>query len=509
MDSHRRVVALILTAGSTLIGPTLQAASPPNLVDDINWFDSGGEYDSENKIYDARFGGVGDIEIAFNHARREEERQLGLSPGTLGSLDLPSQAVWDALSDDEKALFLVNAERTARAGMRPSVIGLPLAGIEAHIDAISHAYGDRLHDNDLRGHYHDGPPSYRIERDAVIGTRHNDDILYPADPSQNDPAAEAPTPWEPSHGDGSPHNFGDGASCHEFLTRSENLAYYASTAPIAMPVERSIYSFIYDDAGSHWGHREAVLLQDNALQYEDRAPGTTGFDNNHGSSTTEGFMGFYVRASNRSDNPNNTYEPFGGGFQYGTVVVMNFFDPVGSGCDYSVTKRSEALPAGDGDIAVQAFDDIVQAAPGTSVEIAPTDNDAGAGSGSTVEVIRPPRHGAVSALTATTIRYSAPAGFEGTDTLDYRLTTARGRTSEASVTIRVAFTDTGDKSSSPPADDGGQSGSTAPTTADDGSSDSDSSASAGGGSHPLWLATLALLPLARRGTGPTPGHPRA
>ncbi len=476
-----RIAILLLSALAPLTPPSLLADSPPNLESDINWRDSGGEYDSEHNIYQARFGGVEDIEFAYNHARREEEKQLGLAAGSLGDLDLPPQTTWDGMSDDAKALYLVNAERTARAGMKPGVIGLPLAGIESHIDAISHAYGDRLHDHDLRGHYHDGTPTFRIERDPVIGSRHFAEITYPNDPSQSDPTQEASPSSKATHSDGSTHYFGDtygDGSCHEFITRSENLAYFASTAPIRLPLERSIYSFIYDDARSHWGHREAVLLQDLSLPDKKKANSFPGYDNNHGSNANEGFMGFYVRSSNIHDNPDNFYEPFGNGFAYGTVVVMNMIDPVADGtpgCHYDVTLRTEDLPSSRGTPTLKAVDDHVTTAINTAVEITPLKNDAGVGNGDAIDIVSHPAHGSAHILEERQIHYLPAADFSGTDSIDYRVTSNNSRSSTATITITV----------------GGNAPAATPRAPTASSPDN-----GGGGSNLWWLITLMLTALA-------------
>ena len=496
MKHTHRIAVLLLSALAPLTPSTLLADSPPNLKSDINWRDSGGEYDSEKGIYNASFGGVDDIELAYNRARREEEKQLGLAAGSLGNLDLPPQATWDGMSDDAKALYLVNAERTARAGMKPGVIGLPLAGIESHIDAISHAYGDRLHDYDLRGHYHDGTPSFRIERDSVIGSRHTADIVYPNDPSQSDPTLEASPSSKVTHSDGSTHYFGDGygnGSCHEFITRSENLAYYASTAPIPMPIERSIYSFIYDDAGSHWGHREAVLLQDNSLGNEDKTAGYTGYGNNHGSNASEGFMGFYVRSSNAHDNPDNFYEPFGGGFAYGTVVVMNMIDPVADGipgCRYDVTLRTENLPSPKGTVTLKAVDDNVTTTVNNAVEIAPLVNDAGTGADDAISIVSQPTHGSVRILDKRQFRYLPAANFSGDDSFDYRVTASDGRSSTATITIAVRSSAETTSAPAPTSD------SKSATTSAPNAPASNSPDSGGGSSNLWWLLTLMLTALA-------------
>ncbi len=219
---------------------------------------------------------------AFNNARRGEEQQLGLPAGALGNLSLPSQAEWNAFSDDQKALYLINAERTAWAGMKPGVIGLPLAGIEPNLDRIAQQYADYLVANNAKGHTADGrTPDKRIDDDATVAT------------------------------------------CHEFLSRVENIAYFftgQSTNPLV--IEQSVYNWLYRDASSKWGHREAVLLQDADLAKRDPR---NGFKNNVGSLAHEGFLGIGVAGS-------STYNPYGYSWsRQGTAVVMMIFDPVSTG----------------------------------------------------------------------------------------------------------------------------------------------------------------------------------
>lgn len=283
----RDLTAVLLSVLISLVTVSCSwALSPPNLLSDIPWTDSGGSG------YNANFGGVADIVAAFNHARREEESQLGLTANTLNDLVLPSQSAWDSMSDDDKALYLLNDERIARAGMLAGVIGLPFAGIEQNIDSISAYYAQYLHDNDATGHNADGSggPFARIDNDAEIGSLKN---------------------------------------CHEFLPRAENLAYFATTGTtIPLPIERSIYNWVYADASSSWGHRETVLLQDLALNAQ------PGFKNNNGSNSHAGYLGFHhITSAN--------YQPFPSfASNTGSVVVMNYFDPVSDanaalrGCNY-------------------------------------------------------------------------------------------------------------------------------------------------------------------------------
>ena len=53
------------------------------------------------------YGGVADIQAAFNHGRSQDN-------ASIPPMALPSQAQWDSMSDNEKALWLVNSERVDR-----------------------------------------------------------------------------------------------------------------------------------------------------------------------------------------------------------------------------------------------------------------------------------------------------------------------------------------------------------------------------------------------------------
>ena len=267
---HAKYILLGVIAGAFLLAFASGAAyadSPPNINTDIPWSDSGAGYSTVN-----------DIETAFNYARRQEEIQLGLAANTLGTLSLPSQSAWDAMSDNDKALFLINKERTDRANMQPGVIGLPLTGILPELDDLSQYYADFELANDKTGHNADGQsPFDRINRWPVI----------------------------------------DG--CHEFLARAENIAYFwQSSGTIPMPVERAVYNWIYVDSASSWGHREAVLLQDKTV---DGHGSPYGYDNNAGGAATEGYLGIGVAIG----GPHQ-------GWNSAAIVVMNIIDPKASDC---------------------------------------------------------------------------------------------------------------------------------------------------------------------------------
>lgn len=280
-----------------LFSTAAHALSPPNLHTDIPWHDSG----MANGSGKNRYLTVQDIRQAYNRARVEEEKQFGLASGALGTLELPGQTVWDAMADDAKALYLINAERTARAEMLPGVLGLPLQGVGQAVDAVSEAYSRVLVERNAMGHSVDGTdPWQRLDR------------AYPN-------------------------------GCREFTTRAENLFFAASysTAPSAkaqpMPVERSIYLWIYADAGSQWGHRETVLLQDAPLN----APRSQhGFKNNTGDAESEGLLGFYRLESPQYDPFQSTQWPY----KHGTVVTMNIMDPAPGDCQFTLTYTHDQLP---------------------------------------------------------------------------------------------------------------------------------------------------------------------
>jgi hypothetical protein len=189
------------------------SAYPPDPTSDIDW--------------NAGTSGVADVQTAFNYARTQENAQLGTS---LPMLTLPSQSAWDAKSDGEKALWLINAERVDRGVT-------PLHGVESNVTSVAQYYADYLLDNDLWGHYEDGnSPWERLDANPEIG------------------------------------------ACHDDLNVAENLAVMVTSgSSIPLPVEQAVYMWTYVDAGSGWGHRHAILWYP--------------YDDNSGPTGKEGFLG--------------------------------------------------------------------------------------------------------------------------------------------------------------------------------------------------------------------------
>jgi hypothetical protein len=222
-------------------------------------------------IWSEGFLGVADIESAFNTARSIENIRLGSS---ISMLSMPSQERWSSMSDGQKALWLINQERIDR--------GIdPLHGIETHVTSVAQYYAQYLLENNVWGHYEDGnSPWERLNNNSAI------------------------------------------SDCHDFLNVAENLVcFVTSGTDIPLPVERSVYNWMYDDSSSGWEHRHAILW----FPYTDNS-GTPGM---------EGFLGI-GRA-----NGGPYQGPFNAPWNYAEIIVMNVFDPC-STWDYGAPPETPA-----------------------------------------------------------------------------------------------------------------------------------------------------------------------
>lgn len=207
--------------------------------------------------WSAGMSGVADIQSAFNNARTAENNQLGTS---LPAMVLPNQATWDSMTEGEKSLWLINQERIARGVT-------PLDNLESNVSGVAQYYADYLLDNDAWGHYEDGnSPWERLDNNPTIN------------------------------------------ACHDPLNVSENIAVFVTSgSSIPLPIERSIYMWLYDDAGSSWGHRHAILWYP--------------YTENGGYAGSEGFLGI-GRA-----NGGPYQGPFKDEWSFAELIVMNVFDP--------------------------------------------------------------------------------------------------------------------------------------------------------------------------------------
>jgi len=153
--------------------------------------------------WSAGYSGVSDIQTAFNNARN-------FDPTSLPALIMPSQAQWDAKSDGEKALWLINQERSDRGIAE-------MHGLETNVMEVAQDYATYLRQNNVFGHNEDGTPEIRLRRKPAIDT------------------------------------------CMEAW--GENLWWAATSgSSIPLPVERAVYWWMYEDSGWSWGHRHVVLM---------------------------------------------------------------------------------------------------------------------------------------------------------------------------------------------------------------------------------------------------------
>lgn len=242
--------------------PLIEGAYPTDPTADIVWLSSCG------------YSGVASIQCAFNNARSEENEQLDTS---LPMLTLPSQAAWDAMSDGGKALWLINRERIDR-GIHS------LVDIEVNVTGVAETYAEYLLANNAFSHDADGrTPWERLADNPAIG------------------------------------------ACHDYLSVAENLAaFVAYSGSIPLPVERSVYAWMYEDTATFWSHRHAVLWYP--------------YNDNSGSAGMEGFLGI-GRANG------GPYQ----GWAVAEIMVMNVFDPCASWADFD----SDGIPDGEDNCVMQ------------------------------------------------------------------------------------------------------------------------------------------------------------
>ncbi len=200
------------------------------------------------------------LEAQFNRARSIENTQLG---AVVKPLKFPSQAEWDAKDDGQKMLWLINKERTDRQLA-------PLAAVEKNVTQVASSYASWLLANNAWGHNADGRTPYeRLNAKNAI------------------------------------------ADCHDFLGVSENLYVTFSTydTPNRIAIERAVYSWMYDDSTSDWGHRHALLW--------------TPYTDNSGTAGVEGFIGVgHARGAYTCPSDPSKFR-----WPNADMIVLNLFDP--------------------------------------------------------------------------------------------------------------------------------------------------------------------------------------
>jgi uncharacterized protein YkwD len=248
----------------------------------------------------ATFSTTAQIVAAFNAGRRAEETQLGLPANSLGNLSLPAN--YDTFAPNDRALFLINQERIARSGITypgtTAVLGLPMEAVESALVNTAQTHASYLVANNVFSHTSAGGSS---SFDRVNGT-------YPA-------------------------------ACRTPMGYSENIYVACNTNP-ATPgflVEQAVFSWLYRDSGAGWGHRKAILIQNDDIYLAPPPNTLRGYVNDHGSASSEGFLGIGIAST-----PVGSYSTTCGTSFAGHVVVMNIADPTAdASCTFNTT---DALP---------------------------------------------------------------------------------------------------------------------------------------------------------------------
>ena len=148
------------------------------------------------------------VETGYNYGRQQENYLLGTA---IPNIDFPSETVWNTMTVNQKALWIVNEERTARGLM-------PFEDTAQQLITIAQDYTQFLVDNDTTGHRAD-------DKSPEIRLRENPDIDV----------------------------------CMQRF--AENIGYVFSgySVPPSCALERMIYWLIYEDSIAGWGHRKAFF----------------------------------------------------------------------------------------------------------------------------------------------------------------------------------------------------------------------------------------------------------
>jgi len=155
-----------------------------------------------------------DIEAAFNYARSKD-------PSVETNLTLPSEEVWNSMSQEEQALYILNKERTDR-GLKPFEGVVPF-NTPNSLAQVAQNYTEVLFKSNTLAHDLDGSVTERITR------------VIPEDKI-------------------------------EFIPYNESLYAEGNSFKLdPVPLIKAIYTWIYADAnvasGEAWGHRAMCLMK--------------------------------------------------------------------------------------------------------------------------------------------------------------------------------------------------------------------------------------------------------
>jgi len=224
---------------------------------------------------------------------------------------MPSQTAWNGLTSDEKFLFLINAERTARIGLdycigEGPVEGIPFIGVELNIDNIAQNHSDQL---------------IAAQSTAVMSQASAID--------QNS-----------NIGGSGCGALGKGIlvdCCHTFISGTISFAQPSTDDPpnpntiVTQEIEaKAVYAWVYGFPNASASNTRPVILQ-QGLEAGGDPNSPCGFTNDYGSANDEGFLGIGVSGGVPAPNSNNS--------SHIDIVILTYFDPIPQsyGCQYNCT----------------------------------------------------------------------------------------------------------------------------------------------------------------------------
>lgn len=227
----------------------------------------------------------------FNAGRRFEETNQNLTAGSLSNMTLPAN--YAALTLPQKALLIINAERTCRNGINygsGAVVLMPLQAAETNMNTTAQAHADWLVSQNKFDHC--GDPSF--------GTDCSTSFSSPTKRVQGSIVLK------------------DGWQRNE-----ENIGIILASDPNAVSFtlanEKIIFDMIYRNA-PNWAHRLNFLRP---------------LIDNFGATGNEGFLGI-------GEKKRAGYNPFSTpGIMAGKVVVYQIYDPIANATNpFSFTPSS-------------------------------------------------------------------------------------------------------------------------------------------------------------------------
>lgn len=227
------------------------------------------------------------IEKNYNDARRWEENDQGLSANCLGDMVAPNVG-WSNMNEESTALYIHNSERKARGE-------LPLYDVESNLDNVAQAHSNWQINNGVFDH--GGDPTLGSNNDYKLCSDCNTLITgsSPFDRMDQNATLQGQAEW-----------------------RSENIGIRVTSASsLADFVPERMYAFIYRDTGSAWGHRHAVLHT---------------FNNNWGSSNTEGFIGVGIQEGSNFDMCQFGCDD---NWNLAKILTIDYYDPLGNATGFT------------------------------------------------------------------------------------------------------------------------------------------------------------------------------